>query len=87
MKPGTAAYRIDLLVDPGLALRVLNLFAQRGLVPDRLDLVRDDNTQWLNLRQSDLCVATASIIAAKIVALVGVLDVKCTFDGAALSQD
>lgn len=86
MTSGAAAYRIEMLVDPGLALRVLNLFSQRGLVPDRLDLVRDDNTQWLNLHQSDLCLATASIIAAKLAAFVGVLDVTCTFDGATLRQ-
>lgn len=78
MSDVTAVYRVTMLVDPGIALRALNLFAQRALVPDRFDLVRDAETQRLTVQQSGLAPDAAAIIAAKLAAFVGVIAVEST---------
>ncbi len=76
MSEVTAVYHLTMLVDPGIALRALNLFAQRALVPDGFELVRDDETMRLTIRQSGLAPDAAAIIAAKLAAFIGVIAVE-----------
>lgn len=79
MSEVTAVFHVTMLVDPGIALRALNLFAQRALVPNRFDLVRDNEIQRLTVQQSGLAPDAAAIIAAKLAAFVGVITVESQF--------
>lgn len=76
-------YVITAIAEPGIAPRVLNLFAQRGLIVDRLELARDGDTHRIRIHQPGLDPATAAIIAAKLDTIIGVASVAWRTEHAA----
>ena len=75
--PLAVHYAVTAHADPGIALRVLNQFALRGLIVDHLELTREGEMQAFRITQSGLDPATAAIIAAKLDMIVGVTTVTC----------
>jgi acetolactate synthase small subunit len=85
--PGAAARRMDCFsvaaaAEAGALPRILEAFAQRGLVPARVHAVHDAGELVVDLQASGLDAAGAELVAAKLRALIDVRAVLTYSKGA-----
>jgi hypothetical protein len=71
-----ASYAATATPDPGMLIRILNLFALRDLVPLRVRSRTLGNHLQVTVDVQDLAEAEAQLIAARMRALVGVSSVR-----------
>ena len=74
--PCTASFRVTTAPDLGAALRVINLFAQQGLLPDRVAIVAHADRLEVTVRQPAIAAHRADLIAARMRTQVDVADVR-----------
>jgi hypothetical protein len=68
----TASFRVTLVADLGAAMRIINLFAQQGLLPDRIAVATHPGRLVVSVRQSGIAAGRADLIAARMQAQVDV---------------
>lgn len=61
----TARYRVTLAPDLGAALRIINLFAQQGLLPDAVTITARADQLVVKIVQPALAAHRAELIAAR----------------------
>lgn len=68
----TARFRVTLVPDLGAAMRIINLFAQQGLLPDRIAVATYPDRLVVSVSQPGIAAARADLIAARMQAQVDV---------------
>ena len=81
-----ARYRVTLAPELGAALRLLNLFAQIGLLPDSVAIAAHADGLLLSVHQSELSLHRAELIAARMRSQVDVTSVTVQITLAAASD-
>ncbi|MEY2882567.1 MAG: hypothetical protein RL490_291 [Pseudomonadota bacterium] len=74
-RPCTASFRVTTAPDLGAALRVINLFAQQGLLPNRVTITTIPDGLVVSVRQLAIAAHRADLIAARMRTQVDVADV------------
>jgi len=75
-RPRRTQFTIVATRDPGLLIRILNLFALRDQVPARVSARTVDGEWQVRIGAGRLCPREADLMAAKMKALVGVVSVQ-----------
>ena len=82
-----ARFKITAVSDTGTLLRVINLFAKRGLDPTLVHATKKGEHLTIDVIQPNLPAETAYVIAAAARALVMVREVLLTCDPPAVDQE
>ena len=83
----TARFRVTAVADTGTLLRVINLFAKRGLDPTLIHATNEDGQLTIEVVQPNLAEDIARIIAAAVRALVMVREVALTCEPPSVDQE
>lgn len=79
MPPSRAHFEIRAAADPQTVLRLLNYFAQQGLVPSAVAMSADAHGLAVSITQDQLALSNAHIIAEKMRASCLVEEVSLAF--------
>lgn len=73
--PWTAAFRVTTVLELGAALRIINLFAQQGLLPDKVRIATRCDRLVISIVQPDLAPHRAGLIVARMRTQIDVIGV------------